>query len=708
MHTFTNRIANALNLRPAQVENTLTLFAEGATVPFISRYRKEMTGSLDEVEIMAIKTLQDKYVEVEKRRDAIVKAIEEQGKMTDELRAQIQKATELTTLEDLYLPYKRSRKTRASQAREKGLEPLATWLLEQKNGSVEVAASPYITEQVPNIAAALQGAQDIIAELVNESAEARNTMRAIFERTAVLRSKVVRGKTEEAIKYKDYHEFEENLTRCPSHRILAILRAEEEGFLRVAVAPLNETNTTDALCRLFVKARNEAAEQVTSAVLDSYKRLLEPSIETEFRNIAKERADLEAIRVFSENLRQLLLAAPLGQRRVVGIDPGFRSGCKVVCLDESGMLLHNTNIYPHAPQNNWREAEQNLEHLIQKYGATAIAVGNGTASRETEALVRGLKTERPVEVFMVSEAGASIYSASDVAREEFPDFDVTVRGAISIGRRLIDPLAELVKIDPKSIGVGQYQHDVDQKLLKGNLDAVVESCVNTVGIDLNTASKHLLTYVSGLGEKLAQNIVDYRTENGAFTTKQQIKKVARMGEKAFEQSAGFLRVRNGKNPLDNTAVHPERYELVTAMAKDLNATVSDLIQKEDLRKQISLQKYVTKDVGLPTLTDIVAELSKPGLDPRGTAQSFAFDETIRTIADVKIGMILPGIITNITKFGAFVDIGTKENGLVHISQITNRYITDPTQVLKLHAHVQVRVIEIDRERKRIQLSMKDL
>ncbi len=706
--SFNKRIAAELNLGLQQVESVLQLFSEGATIPFIARYRKELTGSLDEVQIGDIKNRLDKLEELEKRRESILKSIEEQGKLTDELRKAIMNAQELNVLEDLYLPYKRSRQTRASKARAKGLEPLAIWLQMQQNGSVEAEAKKYLTEEVKNIDDAILGAQDIIAEFVSENIDARNMIRQQFDRFATVSSKVARGKDEEGAKYKDYFEFSEPLHKCPSHRLLAILRAEEEGILRVNVQP-EDTEILPKLERQFVQQNNEAAQKVREAVQDSYKRLLAPSIETEARNAAKERADIEAIRVFAENLRQLLLAAPLGQKRILALDPGFRTGCKTVVLDAQGSIVTNTTIYLH--QENTAVAV--LSDLIRKFQIEAIAIGNGTASRETEALARLVVKNTPLTgdgeaIFMVSEAGASIYSASEVAREEFPDFDVTVRGSISIGRRLMDPLAELVKIDPKSIGVGQYQHDVDQKLLKNNLDFVVESAVNSVGVDINTASKHLLTYISGLGEKLAQNIVAYRAENGAFTTKQQLKKVPRMGEKAFEQCAGFLRVRDGKNPLDNTAVHPERYSLVETMAQDAGCKIADLIKNDTLRQSLNLQKYISKEVGLPTLNDIVKELAKPGLDPRGSAKTFAFDQNIKTIEDVRIGMIVPGIVTNIAAFGAFVDIGVKENGLVHVSQITNRYITDPSTVLKLHQHVEVRVLDVDRQRKRIQLSMKDV
>lgn len=702
-----NRIAKRLNLRPKNVANTVTLLNDGATVPFISRYRKELTGSMDEVQIGDIRDLLQKLTEMDKRRETILTTIEEQGKLTPELRRQIEQADTLTELEDLYLPYKPKRKTRATKARERGLEPLADIIFDQRERDIEHRAEAFLTDEVETIEDALQGARDIIAERVSEDAEVRNRTRRLFEKDATVKTKLVRGKEEEGAKYRDYFKYEEALRKCPSHRLLAIRRAEDEGILRVGIAP-DEERAFEGLARMFVENNSAAAAQVEIAVKDAYKRLIQPSIETEFRNLSKEKADIEAIRVFAENLRQLLLASPLGQKRVMAIDPGFRSGCKVVCLDEQGTLLHHTAIFPHPPQRHYLQAMSDIMELVDKYEIEAIAIGNGTAGRETEQLVSEAKFETDVQLFMVSENGASVYSASAVAREEFPDKDVTVRGAVSIGRRLMDPLAELVKIDAKSIGVGQYQHDVDQNLLKKKLDEVVESSVNRVGVNLNTASKHLLTYVSGLGPKLAQNVVDFRTENGAFTSRAQIKKVARMGAKAYEQSAGFLRIRDAKNPLDNTAVHPESYSIVKQMAKDSNCSVQDLIEDKETRQKIDIQRYVTDSVGLPTLKDILKELEKPGLDPRGEAQTFSFSEGIKKIEDVEIGMIVPGIVTNITNFGCFVDIGVKQDGMVHISQLANKFVKDPNDIVKLHQHVEVKVMDVDLERSRITLSMKEV
>jgi len=702
-----NRIAKRLNLRPKNVANTVALLNDGATVPFISRYRKEMTGSLDEVQIGDIRDLLQKLTEMDKRRETILKTIEEQGKLTPDLRRQIEQADTLAELEDLYLPYKPKRTTRATKARERGLEPLANILMDQRERDVELRAERFLTDDVPTIEDALQGARDIIAERISEDAEVRHRTRRLFEKDAAVKAKLVRGKEEEGAKYRDYFKFEEPLHKCPSHRLLAIRRGEGEGILRVGIAP-DEEVAYEGISRMFVENNSAAAQQVEIAVKDAYKRLIQPSIETEFRNSSKEKADVEAIRVFAENLRQLLLASPLGQKRVMAIDPGFRSGCKVVCLDEQGNLLHYTAIFPHPPQRHYLQAMSDIMELADKYEIEAIAIGNGTAGRETEQLVNEAQFDNDIQVFMVSENGASVYSASAVAREEFPDEDVTVRGAVSIGRRLMDPLAELVKIDAKSIGVGQYQHDVDQNLLKKKLDEVVESSVNRVGVNLNTASKHLLNYVSGLGPKLAQNVVDFRTENGVFTSRAQIKKVARMGAKAYEQSAGFLRIRDAKNPLDNTAVHPESYSIVKQMAKDLNCSVQDLIEDKEARQQIDIQRYVTDTVGLPTLRDIIKELEKPGLDPRGKAQTFSFAEGIKEIEDVEIGMIVPGIVTNITNFGCFVDIGVKQDGMVHISQLANKFVKDPNDVVKLHQHVEVKVMDVDMERNRITLSMKEV
>ena len=704
---YIDRIAGTLNLPTRKINNTVQLLEEGATIPFIARYRKEATGSLDEVQISDIQKEYKKLQELDKRKETILKAIEEQGKLTDDLRKRIAQTYDLTVLEDIYLPYKRKRKTRASVAKEKGLEPLAQVIMMQKNDDVEGLAGSFITNEVPSIEEALQGARDIIAETINENEDARNTLRREFKKTAVIKSKVARGKQEEGAKYQDYFEFEEALKKCPSHRLLAIRRGEEEGFLRVSIFP-DEEEALYRLGRLFINGNGASSDQVRTAMEDSYERLLSPSIETEFRNSSKELADKEAITVFAENLRQLLLAPPLGQKRVLGLDPGFRTGCKLICLDSNANLLHNTTIYPHPPQSDTYQAERTLKKLVNEFHIEAIAVGNGTAGRETTAFCRKIDFGKPIEIFMVNESGASIYSASEIAREEFPEYDATVRGAVSIGRRLMDPLAELVKIDPKSIGVGQYQHDVNQNMLKESLTGVVESCVNSVGININTASKHLLTYISGLGPTLAQNIVNYRADNGPFKSRKELKKVARMGEKAFEQSAGFLRIRNSKNPLDNTGVHPESYHIVEQMAKDLNCSIDQLIQDQSLRKQIKLSNYATETIGLPTLTDIMKELDKPGLDPRGNAKAFEFDRNIKTIEDLHEGMVLPGIVNNITNFGAFVDIGIKEGGLVHISEMADRFIKSPSEVVSLNQEVTVRILKIDLARKRIQLSMKDV
>ncbi len=703
-----NIISKGLHLPQSKVQSTIKLLEEGATIPFIARYRKEATGSLDEVNIGDIKTQLDKLNEIEKRKATILKSIEEQGKLTDDLKQRIEDTFDSTVLEDIYLPYKQKRKTRASVAREKGLEPLADIIFSQNNHSVEELAKQYLTDEVESIDDALQGARDIMAEWINEDEVARQKVRYAFEKDARIAAKLVRGKEEEASKYKDYFAFEQPLHNCPSHRLLAIRRAEDEGFLRVNIAP----ETEEVLYRLereFLENGNgSATNQVKEAMQDAYKRLLQPSIETEFRNKSKELADAEAINVFTGNLKQLLLSPPLGQKRVLAIDPGFRTGCKVVCLDESGALLKYSTIFPHPPQSKEYEAIADVKHLVDKYQIDAIAIGNGTAGRESLAVFQQVDYGRPVEVFMVNENGASIYSASEIAREEFPNEDITVRGSVSIGRRLMDPLAELVKIDPKSIGVGQYQHDVNQTKLKESLDRTVESCVNNVGINLNTASKPLLTYVSGLGPTLAKNIIEYRTENGLFKSRAELKKVKRMGDKAFEQAAGFLRIREAKNPLDNTAVHPESYSVVKQMAKDLNCSVEELIKTESLRKQIDLKKYVTENIGLPTLTDILKELEKPGLDPRGKAKAVEFSKTIKTIDDVNPGMILTGVINNITNFGAFVDIGIKQGGLIHISEIANRFIKNPAEVVSLNQEVKVKVLEVDLQRGRIQLSMKQV
>ena len=705
MLKYLKAIAQALGIKLEQVEAVTGLLDGGATVPFISRYRKEATGGLDEVAIFNIESQYHKFVELDKRKQTIVETIAEQGKLTDELKQKIDDTLDSTTLEDLYLPYKPKKRTRATVAREQGLEPLAGWLMKQNPGSAEMMAERFVKGDIDEPEKALAGARDIIAEWVSENAVARQRVRNCFSHNAVIISKVVKGKEPDAIKYGDYYDFSEPLRRCPSHRMLAMRRGENEGFLRISIEPQG-TDVTDLLHRQFLKADNEAAHQVEMAIDDSYKRLIQPSIENEFKKIAKDKADKEAISVFSTNLRQLLLAAPLGRKSILALDPGFRTGCKVVCLDETGNLLHHQAIFPHPPQNEWRESQETIAALVKKYGCKAIAIGNGTASRETEAFVKSIKFDTDVQIFVVSENGASVYSASQVARDEFPDQDVTVRGAVSIGRRLMDPLAELVKIDPKSIGVGQYQHDVDQTALKESLDFVVESCVNSVGVNLNTASMHLLGYVSGLGPKLAQSIVDYRTENGAFTSRQQLKKVPRLGDKAFEQCAAFLRIPESRNPLDNSAVHPESYHIVDQMAGDLGCTVSDLIADSTLRSRIDLKRYVTPTVGLPTLQDIKAELEKPGRDPRSEIQEFEFAEGVNTIDDLREGMVVPGIVTNITNFGAFVDIGVHQDGLVHISQLANKYVSNPNDVVSLHQHVMVKVESVDNRRNRISLTMK--
>ncbi|MEM1220853.1 MAG: Tex family protein [Bacteroidota bacterium] len=700
-------ITQQTGLQTNQVLSVAKLLEEGATIPFIARYRKERTGSMDEVQLMDVKNQIQKLDDLDKRKATILKAIEEQGKLTDNLKKIIEGTFNATALEDIYLPYKKKRKTRASVAREKGLEPLAKKIFQEQGGDPDDWAATFLNDEVESPAEALQGARDIIAEWINEDQKVRNKVRQVFQRQAVIKSKVARGKDEEGAKYRDYFDFSEPLNKCPSHRLLAMRRGEEEGFLRVSIQPESE-DVLYQMEKLLLKADNKATDQLVEAMEDSYKRLLEPSIETEFRNLAKEKADAEAIEVFTTNLRQLLLAAPLGQCRVVGIDPGYRTGCKVVVIDQNGDLLENTTIFPHPPQSRSRDAIQTIQHLVHKYRAEALAIGNGTAGRETLSLFRDAKLEGQPQLFLVNESGASIYSASEVAREEFPDHDVTVRGAVSIGRRLMDPLAELVKIDPKSIGVGQYQHDVNQTRLKESLQGVVESCVNTVGINLNTASKHLLTYVSGLGPTLAQNIVDYRSEKGQFSSRKELMKVPRMGAKAFEQCAGFLRVREGKNSLDNTSVHPERYQLVESMAKDLSVSLEDLIASKDLRGQIKLDRYITEEVGRPTLLDILQELEKPGLDPRGEAQAFEFAKEVSKMEDLQVGMVLPGIVTNITNFGAFVDVGVKQDGLVHISQLANRFVKNPMDVVQLQQKVKVRVVDVDLSRKRIQLSMKNV
>lgn len=705
MEQYISIIEKALDLASWQVRNTLKLLEGGATIPFISRYRKEATGGLDEVKIADISNWLDKLKDISKRKDTILSTIEEQGKLTEELKLRIENCWDSTELEDIYLPYKPKRKTRAEAARQKGLEPLAVMLMMQREMHLEQKLAAFVKGEVNSEDEALKGARDIIAEQVNEDEQARNIVRMQFVRNAVITSRLVKGKDEEAVKYRDYFDFSEPLKRCSSHRLLAIRRGESEGFLKVSIAPADDEEATMRLERRFVHARNECARQVSMAIEDAYKRLLKPSIETEFASSSKQKADEEAIRVFAANLRQLLMAPPLGQKRVLGIDPGYRTGCKVVCLDAQGNLLHNETIYPHPPKNERAQAARKITTLVEQYSIDAIAIGNGTASRETEDFITNLQYARKVQAFVVSEDGASIYSASKIAREEFPDYDVTVRGAVSIGRRLMDPLAELVKIDPKSIGVGQYQHDVDQTALKKSLDQTVENCVNLVGVNLNTASKHLLTYVSGLGPQLAQNIVDYRSENGPFHSRRELLKVPRMGAKAYEQCAGFLRIPHADNPLDNTAVHPESYPVVQRMASDLDCSVSELIASKDLRARIDLQKYVTDTVGIPTLTDIMQELDKPGRDLRQTVQVFSFDPNVRTLADLHEGMELPGIITNITNFGCFVNVGIKENGLVHLSQLADRYVTDPNEIVHIHQHVRVKVLAIDEARKRLSLTM---
>ena len=710
MEEFSQMIAAELKLPAHRIANTLKLLQGGATIPFISRYRKEATGGLDEVQIGDIQTRYEKLCELSKRKETVLSTIEEQGKLTPELKARISACWNATELEDIYLPFKPKRKTRAEAARAKGLEPLALLLMMQKENNLAAKVRNFVKGEVKDEEDALKGARDILAEQISEDERSRNLMRNQFHRQALIQSKVVKGKEAEeaSAKYRDYFDFCEPLKKCSSHRLLALRRGESEGVLKVTIFPEDEDMCNERLQRLFVRANNECAHQVEEALTDAYKRLLKPAIETEFAALSKEKADEEAIRVFAENLRQLLLAPPLGQKRVMGIDPGFRTGCKVVCLDAQGTLLHNEAIYPHPPKSEYAQAARKIVKLVEQYKIEAIAIGNGTASRETEQFVTSQRYDREVQVFVVSEDGASIYSASKTAREEFPDYDVTVRGAVSIGRRLMDPLAELVKIDAKSIGVGQYQHDVDQTKLKASLDQTVESCVNLVGVNVNTASKHLLTYVSGLGPTLAQNIVDYRTENGPFESRRQLLKVPRMGAKAYEQCAGFLRIPQAKNPLDNSAVHPESYPIVEQMAKDLNCTVADLIKDKELRSKIDLKKYVTDTLGLPTLTDILQELDKPGRDPRQKIQVFEFYKNVRTLDDLQEGMELPGIVTNITNFGCFVDIGIKENGLVHVSQLADRFVSNPADVVRIHQHVRVKVMSIDHERKRIQLTMKGL
>lgn len=698
-------LSTQLQIPIKQVNATITLLEEGCTIPFISRYRKERTDGLDEVQIGHIAEAWEQMQALIKRKETILHTIREQDQLTPELEKQIQDCYDATVLEDLYLPYKPKRKTRASIAKEKGLEPLAKYIFQQFSAPVATKAQQFVKDTVPDIEAALSGARDIIAEWISEDATVRETCRQNFERYGTISSKVIKGKEQDGIKYQDYFDYSGPISRCPSHRMLALRRGEREEFLRVSIKP-EEDKLMERLERRLVTGKSQASEQVQLALQDSFKRLLCPSIETEISGTYKQKADKEAIRIFTENLRQLLLAAPLGQKRILALDPGFRTGCKVVCLDAQGNLLHNDTIYPHAPQNERTEAIKKLSRLVEQYKIEAIAIGNGTAGRETEYLVQNISFDRKLQVFSVSEDGASIYSASPIAREEFPQYDVTVRGSVSIGRRLMDPLAELVKIDPKSIGVGQYQHDVDQTQLKKSLDLTVESCVNRVGVNLNTASKHLLTYVSGLGPQLAQNIVEYRKTEGAFTSRNELKKVPRLGAKAFEQCAGFLRIQEAKNPLDNSAVHPESYPIVERMASDLKCTVASLIGNTELLGKIDINAYLSPGIGLPTLRDILNELAKPGLDPRTQAKVFEFAPGIFKMDDLQVGMTLPGIVTNMTNFGAFVDVGVKQDGLVHISEIVNKYISSPTEVLQLHQHVSVKVIALDFERKRIQLSIK--
>ncbi len=709
MECFSIMIAKSLKLPVHQVENTLKLLQGGASIPFISRYRKESTGGLNEVQIGEIQTLQEKLSELAKRKVTIITSIEGAGKLTPELRTRINSCWDATVLEDIYLPYKPKRKTRADIARQKGLEPLAMLLLLQRENHLENKVRSFIKGDVKDEKDALKGARDIIAEQINENEQARNIVRNLFAQQAIISSNVIKGKESEdiALKYRDYFNFSEPLKRCSSHRLLALRRGETEGILKISIAPSDESKCIENIERCFIHNNNACSKQVKEAIMDAYKRLLKPAIETEFAASSKEHADKEAIRVFAENLRQLLLAPPLGQKRVIGIDPGYRTGCKIVCLDAQGTLLYNDTIYPHPPKSEKEKAGNKLKTLVQQYKIEAIAIGNGTASRETEQFVKSLQFTHNVQIYVVSEDGASIYSASKTAREEFPNYDVTVRGAVSIGRRLIDPLAELVKIDAKSIGVGQYQHDVDQLKLKEALNHTVENCVNLVGVNVNTASRHLLTYVSGLGPVLAQNIVDYRTSNGPFHSRKELLKVPRMGAKAFEQCAGFLRIPQADNPLDNSAVHPESYPIVEKMAKDLNCSVSDLIANKSLRECIQIKNYVTETVGIPTLTDIIKELEKPGRDPRKELEMFHFDPDVHSIADLKVGMELPGIVTNITNFGCFIDIGIKINGLVHISQLSDHFVNDPTTIVSIHQHVCVRVLSVDTERKRIQLSLKN-
>lgn len=709
MNQYVKMIAVQLHLTEKAVENTLALLDEGCTIPFISRYRKEKTGNLDEVNIESIAQANEKLKEIAKRKETIIKTIDEQGKLDDSLRQRIDECWDATLLEDIYLPYKPKRRTRAQVAREQGLEPLAQLVLLQRERDIKQTAKRFLNDKVMDVEHALDGAKDIIAETVSENEQCRNIVRGDFRRGAMITSKVIAKKKneEEAQRFADYFDFSEPLKRCSSHRLLAIRRGEAAGFLRVTISADDE-RCVEKIKRNYVHGYGDCQTLVGEAVEDAFKRLIKPSIETEFANSSKQQADDEAISVFAENLRQLLLAAPLGQKRVMAVDPGFANGCKTACLDAQGNLLHHEIVYPHPPRSKRSEATLAIQRMVKMYHVEAMAVGNGTASRETNDWLHEISFPHPVDIYVVSEDGASIYSASKIARDEFPNEDVTVRGAVSIGRRLMDPLAELVKIDPKSIGVGQYQHDVDQTKLKKSLDSVVMSCVNSVGVNLNTASLHLLTYVSGLGPTLAKNIVEYRRINGAFTSRAQLKKIPRLGPSAYEQCAGFLRIPGAKNPLDNSAVHPERYSLVETMAKDQGVTVKQLVEDKALQKHIDVKRYVSENVGMLTLTDIMSELDKPGLDPRGEVEKFEFDPTIKAIEDLQVGMLVPGIVTNITKFGAFVDIGVHQDGLVHVSQMANRYVSDPSEVVKLHEHVMVRIVEVDLSRKRIALSMKNI
>ena len=702
-------IQNQTNIVVKSIESTLQLLNEDCTIPFISRYRKDQTGNLDEVQIEQIAKLNKQFIEIVKRKESILKSIEEQNALSPELKQKIDNSFDLQELEDFYLPYKKKKKTKADTARENGLEPLAKIIMSQKSDDVEFLASKYLNDKVINEDDALQGARDIIAEWINENIYIRKSLRRTFQRKAEIITKVVKTKKEDeaAQKFSQYFDWSENAAKAPSHRLLAMLRAEAEGFIKLNVG-LNDDDKAEVIRFMednLIKTNNDCAPQIEKAIKDSYKRLLEPAISNETLQEAKTKADIKAIDVFAENLRQLLLAPPLGEKRILAIDPGYKSGCKLVCLDEKGDLLNNETVYPHAPQNDSAMAMKKIRSMVNAYNIEAISIGNGTASRETEFFIKKIAFDKPLQVFVVSEAGASVYSASKIARDEFPNYDVTVRGSVSIGRRLSDPLAELVKIDPKSIGVGQYQHDVDQNKLKDQLDAVVMSCVNSVGINVNTASKSLLSYVSGIGEKMAENIVAFRSENGPFEDRKQLKKVPRLGEKAYQQAAAFIRIKDGKNPLDNSAVHPEAYAIVEKMAKDLGIKTNELVANKEKITQISPEKYITPEIGILTLKDILKELEKPGLDPRKSAKIFEFDPNVRTIKDLKTGMILPGIVNNITAFGCFVDIGTKESGLVHISQLKSGFVSDVNEVVKLHQHVQVKVVEVDEARKRIQLTM---